>query len=129
MFLLNEWQEVINHPVQHVTVRLVGIFRPCRHADIRANVKADVGALMNERSDLLIEYSNQIASLTRISVFIVACKPKIEWLLIPAAAKEFISVLKLFSGCCEVDVCTLKQRNGERRQFVPFGLSHITLQR
>ena len=75
---------------------------------------------MNERGYLVIEYSDQVATLSGIGVFIVACQSRVKRPLIPAAAKEFISVLKLFSGCCEVDMRTLKQRNGECRKSVPF---------
>ena len=108
-------QECTKHSVQKVAVRFVGIFRLGCHAYIRADVKADMSALMNKRGDLLIEYSNQVASLSGVGVFIVTCQAKIEWSLVSTTAKELISVLILLSGHCKIDVCTLKQRDSVRR--------------
>ncbi|HDS3501909.1 TPA: hypothetical protein ACPZHF_004329 [Enterobacter cloacae subsp. cloacae] len=116
-----------DHAIQHVAVRFVGVFRLGCHADITANVKAYVSAFMNERGYLIIEYSDQVATLSGIGVFIVACQSRVKRPLIPAAAKEFISVLILLSGYGKVDVRTLKQRNGECRKSVPFGLYHLLL--
>jgi hypothetical protein len=68
LLLLNEWQEVAEHAIKHVAVGFVSVTWICSNAYISTHIECDVGALMDQRSSIAIEYTDQVKILSSFGI-------------------------------------------------------------